>query len=90
MTGATRHDVLAEAEELIKATGFPYFVTSMSKGSMTEHYPSFGGVYSGAGSIPPVQKTIETSDLVLWIGNYPVSSSKNVRYTRLHLLSMTE
>jgi pyruvate decarboxylase len=80
MIGAVRHGVLEEAEELIKATGFPYFVTSMSKGSITEHYPSFGGAYSGAGSIPPVQKTIETSDLVLWIGNYPVSSSKTMRY----------
>jgi pyruvate decarboxylase len=85
MTGATRHGVLGEAEELIKATGFPYFVTFMSKGSVTEHYPSFGGVYGGAGSIPPVQKTIETSDLVLWIGNYPVSTSNTARHFPIYL-----
>lgn len=66
--------MLEEAEEPITATDLPYFVTSMSKGSVTEHYQSYGGVYGGAGSIPPVRKAIETSDLILWVGNYPVST----------------
>ncbi len=45
----------------------------MGKGSISEQYPGFGGIYNGGGSIPQIREAIEGSDLVLWIGNYPVS-----------------
>jgi len=64
-----------EAFALIEATGYPYFVTSMGKGSVSEHLPTFGGIHGGAGSFPDIQKFIESSDCVLWLGNYPVCSS---------------
>jgi pyruvate decarboxylase len=72
LIGAVRHKVIQEAEELVKKTGFPYFATSMGKGAMTESLSSFGGVYGGSGSLPEIKKAVESSDFVLWIGNYPV------------------
>lgn len=44
----------------------------MGKGSISEHLASFGGVYAGNGSFPDVKNAVETSDCVLWLGNYPV------------------
>jgi pyruvate decarboxylase len=64
---------LAEAKELVEITGYPYFVTSMGKGSVSEHLPTFGGTYGGIASFPGPKKAIESSDCVLWLGNYPVS-----------------
>ncbi|KAN0110591.1 putative pyruvate decarboxylase [Hyaloscypha variabilis] len=69
--GAVRGRVLPEAKALIEATGYPYFVTSMGKGSVPENLPTFGGVYGGLASFPDTSKAIESSDRVLWIGNYP-------------------
>lgn len=74
--GAVRHAVIYETEALVKKTNFPYFVTSMGKGAITEHLPSFGGVYGGAGSLPEIKQGVEGSDCVLWVGNYPVSLTK--------------
>jgi pyruvate decarboxylase len=75
--GAVRGRVLPEAKALIEATGYPYFVTSMGKGSVPENLPTFGGVYGGIASFPDTSKAIESSDRVLWIGNYPVSESNH-------------
>jgi pyruvate decarboxylase len=44
----------------------------MGKGSITEHLPTFGGIYGGASSFPEIKKIVESSDCVLWLGNYPV------------------
>ena len=60
------------AVALIEATGYTYFVTSMGKGSVSEHLSTFGGVYGGAASSPAIKNAVETSDCVLWLGNYPV------------------
>jgi len=69
--GAIRHQVTGEVAELIAVTKFPTFVTGMGKSSVDEQNPSFGGVYIGAATKPDVKKVIESSDCVLWIGNYP-------------------
>lgn len=45
----------------------------MGKGSVDEDAPTFGGVYSGAGSFPGVKKAVESSDLIFWFGRYGVS-----------------
>ena len=45
----------------------------MGKGSVSEHLPSYGGVYGGESSYPEVKKFVESSDCILWLGNYPVS-----------------
>ena len=69
-----RNRLLKEAKALIETTGFPYFVTSMGKGSVPENLPTFGGVYGGLASWQDVRNSIESSDCVLWLGNYPVRS----------------
>jgi pyruvate decarboxylase len=74
LIGATRNKILPEATKLIELTGLPYFVTTMGKGSVSEHLNSYGGVYCGVASNPEVKKAVESSDCILWLGNYPVSS----------------
>ncbi|KAE9372442.1 putative pyruvate decarboxylase [Stipitochalara longipes BDJ] len=71
--GAVRGRVLPEAKALVEVTGYPYFVTSMGKGSVPEDLPTFGGIYGGIASFPDTSKAIESSDCVLWLGNYPCS-----------------
>ncbi|KAF4629594.1 hypothetical protein G7Y89_g8550 [Cudoniella acicularis] len=69
--GATRNKFLVESENLVKATGIPYFMTAMGKGAITESLPSFGGIYEGAGSVDGARIAVEASDCILWLGNYP-------------------
>ncbi|KAF2811336.1 DHS-like NAD/FAD-binding domain-containing protein [Mytilinidion resinicola] len=69
--GAVRHQVLSEVNELVELTSFPTFVTAMGKSGVNEELPNFGGVYGGAGTHPGVKEAIESSDAVLWIGNFP-------------------
>jgi pyruvate decarboxylase len=64
-----------EVAEFTKLTGIATFTTAMGKGSVDEDTPTFGGVYSGAGSFPGVKKAVESSDLILWFGRYGVRSS---------------
>lgn len=73
--GAARNRVLPEAKALIEATGYPYFVTSMGKGSVPEDLPTYGGVYGGLASFDDTRNAAESSDCVLWLGNYPVSTN---------------
>ncbi|CZR44631.1 putative PDC1-Pyruvate decarboxylase, isozyme 1 [Fusarium proliferatum ET1] len=68
---AVRHGVLKESHELIKLTNFPTFTTAMGKGGLDEAIPQFAGVHSGAGTLPAVREALESSDMVIWIGNYP-------------------
>jgi hypothetical protein len=44
----------------------------MGKGSVPENLPTFGGIYAGMASFPETKKAVESSDCVLWLGNYPV------------------
>ena len=73
-----RHGVLSEVADLIDTTKLPVFVTPMGKGSVDETNPQYGGVYVGSGSHPDVIKMVETSDCILWVGNYPVSPQHSV------------
>lgn len=66
--------MLTELSELVEVSKLPVFATGMGKGAVSEDIPHFGGVYAGAGTKSDVKKVIETSDCVLWVGNYPVSS----------------
>jgi len=70
--GAVRHNVLPEANALMELTSFPTFVTAMGKSGVNEEAPNFGGLYAGAGTYPGVNEAVERSDMVIWIGNYPV------------------
>ena len=73
--GAIRNGVIEESVELIKTLHIPYFGTPMSKGGISETLGSFGGVYVGGASTDGVRIAVETADLVLRIGNYPVRIS---------------
>ena len=64
---------MTEVSELIAATRFPVFTTPMGKGTVDEKSPQYGGTYVGVGSKEDVRSVVESSDLVLWIGMYPVS-----------------
>ncbi|KAI1763706.1 pyruvate decarboxylase [Hypoxylon sp. FL1150] len=65
---AIRHRVLDEVHGLIDKTKLPVFVTPMGKSAVDETHPSFGGVYAGTASAPPVKEMVEGSDLVISIG----------------------
>lgn len=65
---AGRHDVKAEANQLIDITKFPAFVTPMGKGTINESNPRFGGVYVGTLSSPAVKEAVESADLILSVG----------------------
>ena len=71
--GAVRNNVIEESSALIKLLNVPYFITSMSKGGISERINGkFGGVYGGGASVEEVRLAVEKSELVLFIGNYPV------------------
>ena len=40
---------------------------------MLEDLPTYGGVYGGLASFEDTRNAAESSDCVLWLGNYPVS-----------------
>lgn len=59
------------ADTLVDVLKIPYFVTVLGKGVVDESNDLFGGAYLGGGSWPKVIKAVESSDCVLWLGNYP-------------------
>ncbi|KIW02821.1 uncharacterized protein PV09_05879 [Verruconis gallopava] len=63
-----RHHAGDVANEFIKASELPVFVTPMGKGGVDETLPNYGGVYAGSGSNEGVAKRVESSDLVLTLG----------------------
>ena len=67
--------MIAEAHELIELTSLPTFTTAMGKGGLNERIPQYGGVHQGAGTHSDVKEAMEAADVVLWLGNYPVSVS---------------
>ncbi|CAG8973937.1 hypothetical protein HYALB_00007465 [Hymenoscyphus albidus] len=69
--GATRNNIEPLIQELGDMLLCPMFTTFMGKGSVDEQSPLFCGVYGGKGSLPDTIKTVEGSDCVLWVGNFP-------------------
>ena len=68
--GASRDHLREECENLIQALPkVPYFVSSMGKGSVTEHRQTFAGCYAGNLSLASVAAAFESADLVLFIGH---------------------
>jgi pyruvate decarboxylase len=53
------------------------------KGAVDESLPYFAGVYAGDGSYPHVQQALESSDLVITIGN--IKSDLNTAGFTYHL-----
>lgn len=76
--GAIRHNLLEEGETLIKILNVPYFATPMSKGVSERIAGKFGGIYSGGASTAEVKHGVESADLVLFLGRYPVSDSFDI------------
>ena len=71
--GAVRNNVIEESTALISLLNIPYFITAMSKGGISERVNGkFGGVYGGGASVEEVRLAVEKSELVLFIGYYPV------------------
>lgn len=73
LLGTTRHKVIPEVYRLMDVLKCPTFTTLMGKGAINEHHPQFCGVYGGASTNANIKSAIESSDCVLWVGNYPVS-----------------
>ncbi|KAI9825144.1 MAG: hypothetical protein M1819_000602 [Sarea resinae] len=67
--GAHRHRILNEVDELIRLTNLPTFIAPMGKGNVNETLPNFCGVYAGDGSRKAIRDYVDSSDLVLTIGN---------------------
>lgn len=66
--GIIRHQVTKLAEDFIKLTQFPSFVTPMGKGSVNENLPNFDGVFTGSLSRPNVKELVDNSDCVIVLG----------------------
>lgn len=68
-------NITAEADELVRLTGFPTSTTSFGKGIVNETYPNFHGIYAGEAGNQAYRPWVESCDLVLRIG--PLISDVN-------------
>lgn len=66
--GIIRHHITKMAEDFIKLTKFPSFVTPMGKGSVNENLSNFDGVFAGSLSRPNVKELVDNSDCVIVLG----------------------
>lgn len=77
----TRYNLLPEADELIRTTGWPTYVTPFGKGSVNETLHNFHGVYTGAAAATSQALTdahtteVRYSDLVIRFG--PLDADTN-------------
>lgn len=70
--GGARDHIWIECDDLVKALpNIPYFVSSMGKACVGEHYANFAGCYAGKLSLDSVRKSFESSDLVIFVGHIP-------------------
>lgn len=71
-----RYNLLPEADELIRTTGWPTYVTPFGKGSVNETLPNFHGVFTGHVQLnQPRTHWIADSDLVIRFG--PLDADTN-------------
>lgn len=66
--GVIRHQITKKAEDFVKLTQFPSFVTPMGKGSVNENLSNFDGVFTGSLSRPNVKELVDNSDCVIVLG----------------------
>lgn len=69
------YNITAEADELVRLTGFPTSTTSFGKGIVNETYPNFHGIYAGEAGKQVYRPWVESCDLILRIG--PLTSDVN-------------
>lgn len=69
------YNITAEADELVRLTGFPTSTTSFGKGIVNESYPNFHGIYAGEAGKQVYRPWVDSCDLVLRIG--PLTSDVN-------------
>lgn len=70
-----RYGLEKEANEFIKQSQFPTYVTPMGKGIVPEEYDNYRGVYAGKLTLEGVAKEVELADLVIELG--PIKSDTN-------------
>ncbi|KAI7231337.1 pyruvate decarboxylase [Hortaea werneckii] len=66
---AERRRLMPTVKELLDKLRIPVFVAPMGKGAVDESLPYFAGLYAGDGSSADVKQSIESSDMVITIGN---------------------
>ncbi|KAI9664087.1 MAG: hypothetical protein M1821_007578 [Bathelium mastoideum] len=76
-----RHDARVEAQALLQKLNVPVSSSIMGKGLYDETLPNWIGVYNGTISPAGVKDTMETSDVVVVIGNLP-SDTNSGGFTR--------
>lgn len=87
--GAVRNNVIEQSSALIKLLDLPYFITSMSKGGISERLNSkFGGVYGGHASTEGPRLAVENAGVALFIGYYPVCIALPYRPQNLILITL--
>ena len=70
-----RYGIAAEADELVRVTGFPTSTTPFGKSIVNETYPNFHGVYAGSAGRHVYVPWTQSCDLVLRLG--PLNSDVN-------------
>lgn len=75
--GASRFNMVAETNELVKATGFPTSTTPFGKGVVDETVHNFHGVYGTVGEHVYVD-WVKECDLILYVG--PFENNVNTYY----------
>ena len=69
--GASRDNCGNEVEEFLRTcSNWPFFVSSMGKGSANEQLPNYAGTYLGSFSFDTVRVCVELADVVVSIGRF--------------------
>ncbi|EIE87180.1 hypothetical protein G6F47_010968 [Rhizopus delemar] len=63
-----RHNLVQEAIEFVKRTGFPTYVAPMGKGIVPEDLVNYRGCYAGNITIEGIARELEQADLVIELG----------------------
>jgi indolepyruvate decarboxylase len=66
---------------LIEGLGCPFAAMAMDKGVLSEAYPQFVGIYSGAASSPSVRAEVEGADLVIDAGGVSFNDINTSAYS---------
>lgn len=88
---AHRRRLMPSAEKLFEKVQLPVFVAPMGKGAVDESLPYFVGTYAGSGSREDVKQALESSDLIITLGN--IKSDLNTagfsyRFSKLNTIDL--